>query len=218
MHGWCRCARVPIGKMMLTMFTISDARTLTNCARQKPLAPIKIAYSVGTAHTNSPSIYAVSFVSLDLFFAFFLVFLGEILCKFRTYPNYRATSVSWRLDKVRTEISQLKMKLIALIVISFICLGSSAQTDELNDDMVSIELNKSIFRNLVRPFRMEKLNLIWVKAQQVRYSSTFGAVVYLCHQFSWLVQFENNYFRFARCAAPNGAKATIALHANEDTR
>lgn len=26
---------------------------------------------------------------------------------------------------------------------------------------------KSLFRNLVKPFRMEKLNLIWVKAQQV---------------------------------------------------
>lgn len=26
---------------------------------------------------------------------------------------------------------------------------------------------KETFRNLVRPFRMEKLNLIWVKAQQV---------------------------------------------------
>lgn len=39
--------------------------------------------------------------------------------------------------------------------------------DEVNDGVNPDVEDKEIFRNLVRPFRMEKLNLIWVKAQQV---------------------------------------------------
>lgn len=60
------------------------------------------------------------------------------------------------------------MKFTAVIVCSFICL-SYAVADELNDEIRSTEQNKSVFRTLVRPFRMEKLNMMWIKAQQVSF-------------------------------------------------
>lgn len=36
-----------------------------------------------------------------------------------------------------------------------------------NDLKPTTEQNEFVFRNLVRPFRMNELNLIWVKAQHV---------------------------------------------------
>lgn len=56
-----------------------------------------------------------------------------------------------------------------MVIVGFVC----AKTNDLveDDDTLStnpIEDGKEIFRNLVRPFRMEKLNLVWVKAQQVK--------------------------------------------------
>lgn len=63
------------------------------------------------------------------------------------------------------------MKLSVKFVLVFIGIGLAcvAADDELIDDDTNPgeEEGKEIFRNLVRPFRMEKLNLIWVKAQQV---------------------------------------------------
>lgn len=53
--------------------------------------------------------------------------------------------------------------LLVLIGIGLVCVGA----DELNDETSRSDEGKEIFRNLVRPFRMEKLNLLWVKAQQV---------------------------------------------------
>lgn len=61
------------------------------------------------------------------------------------------------------------MKLSVKFLLVFIGIGlACVAADELNDETnPSEEEGKEIFRNLVRPFRMEKLNLIWVKAQQV---------------------------------------------------
>lgn len=58
--------------------------------------------------------------------------------------------------KLNVEIS------LFLIGIGVIYVGA----DQLSDDQ-AVEEDKEIFRNLLRPFRMEKLNLMWVKAQQV---------------------------------------------------
>lgn len=62
-----------------------------------------------------------------------------------------------------------KMKLSVESVLLFIGIGLVCVfgADEVNDDANPDVEDKEIFRNLVRPFRMEKLNLIWVKAQQV---------------------------------------------------
>ncbi|XP_031640987.1 alpha-2-macroglobulin receptor-associated protein [Contarinia nasturtii] len=50
-----------------------------------------------------------------------------------------------------------------LLLISLSVVGIVRATEELS---ASTDDDTEIFRNLVRPFRMEKLNLIWVKAQQ----------------------------------------------------
>lgn len=62
---------------------------------------------------------------------------------------------------------KLNMKSL-LITFSVICIVKGS--DELNGELSAS--NDEIFRNLVRPFRMEKLNLIWVKAQQVNTNNT----------------------------------------------
>lgn len=55
--------------------------------------------------------------------------------------------------------------LLGFIGIGLICIGAD-QLDAADPDQED-QPSGEIFRNLVRPFRMEKLNLIWVKAQQV---------------------------------------------------
>lgn len=56
--------------------------------------------------------------------------------------------------------------LLLFIGFGIICVGADDANDENQDDSPEDEI-KEPFRNLVRPFRMEKLNLVWVKAQQV---------------------------------------------------
>lgn len=61
------------------------------------------------------------------------------------------------------------------IEILLICVGigliyaqdDSSDVANTDQDDQNDQTPDEIFRNLVRPFRMEKLNLIWVKAQQV---------------------------------------------------
>lgn len=59
----------------------------------------------------------------------------------------------------------MKLNTGILLVFVFVGVACAAANDLIEDDPVTG--GKDIFRNLVRPFRMEKLNLIWVKAQQV---------------------------------------------------
>lgn len=67
------------------------------------------------------------------------------------------------------------MKLCVKFVLVFIGIGTiCVGADDSDDAIANIPQDdevKETFRNLVRPFRMEKLNLIWVKAQQVKYIS-----------------------------------------------
>lgn len=56
-----------------------------------------------------------------------------------------------------------------MVIVGFVCAKANDLVED--DDTLStnpLEDGKEIFRNLVRPFRMEKLNLVWVKAQQVK--------------------------------------------------
>lgn len=57
-----------------------------------------------------------------------------------------------------------RSKEILLVFVAFSTIYVTA--DEVNVENLP-ENADEIFRNLMRPFRMEKLNLIWVKAQQV---------------------------------------------------
>lgn len=63
------------------------------------------------------------------------------------------------------------MKLCEKFVLVFIGIGTICVAADNSDDTIAKipqdDEVKETFRNLVRPFRMEKLNLIWVKAQQV---------------------------------------------------
>lgn len=65
----------------------------------------------------------------------------------------------------------VKFLLVLIIGVSIVCVGGANDVNdgyEAEDSIVNNNDNsKETFRNLVRPFRMEKLNLIWVKAQQV---------------------------------------------------
>lgn len=63
----------------------------------------------------------------------------------------------------------MKIILLVLVIVGFVCAKANDLVED--DDTLStnpLEDGKEIFRNLVRPFRMEKLNLVWVKAQQVK--------------------------------------------------
>lgn len=53
------------------------------------------------------------------------------------------------------------------IFILFIIGNCVHQIKAQDSDGTDDNKEKSLFRNLVKPFRMEKLNLIWIKAQQV---------------------------------------------------
>lgn len=63
---------------------------------------------------------------------------------------------------------KLSVKLVLIIVgVSIISVSAKETEDTIPKDPIDDDV-KETFRNLVRPFRMEKLNLIWVKAQQVK--------------------------------------------------
>lgn len=51
-----------------------------------------------------------------------------------------------------------------LLFIIGICVHQNKAQDS---DGTGDDNENSLFRNLVKPFRMEKLNLIWIKGQQV---------------------------------------------------
>lgn len=73
------------------------------------------------------------------------------------------------------------------------------------------ENRDEIFRNLMRPFRMEKLNLIWVKAQQVNKHGLhifFAIFIYIQLQFKLFVKLF---------LATHGTKAAIFIYTNENT-
>lgn len=58
----------------------------------------------------------------------------------------------------------MRINQVFLLIIIGICVHQIKAQDS---DGTGDDKEKSLFRNLVKPFRMEKLNLIWIKAQQV---------------------------------------------------
>lgn len=75
------------------------------------------------------------------------------------------------------------MKLRCEILLVFLCISIcfakeySAKADDKESQLTEVDdqnADQSIFRNLVRPFRMEKLNLVWIKAQHVSNSIVFN--------------------------------------------
>lgn len=68
---------------------------------------------------------------------------------------------------------KLRVDFLLVLIVGISCVACVG-ADNLEDEESTVINNKDIdnsketFRNLVRPFRMEKLNLIWVKAQQVK--------------------------------------------------
>lgn len=73
--------------------------------------------------------------------------------------------------KLRVEF--LLVLIVGVSIIGCVRANSDNHQDEqditlTNGDHKDNDNSKETFRNLVRPFRMEKLNLIWVKAQQVK--------------------------------------------------
>lgn len=69
---------------------------------------------------------------------------------------------------------RVEFLLVLIVGVPFIVCVRANNVNGENQDEDSTVINtkdndnsKETFRNLVRPFRMEKLNLIWVKAQQV---------------------------------------------------
>lgn len=77
---------------------------------------------------------------------------------------------------------ELRIKFLLVLMFGVALIGRAGANDANSDngnsqedveddtstaDHKSTADSKETFRNLVRPFRMEKLNLIWVKAQQV---------------------------------------------------
>lgn len=73
---------------------------------------------------------------------------------------------------------ELRIEFLLVLMVGVTLIGCVRADDvksenHLDEDSTSADNHKDYdnsketFRNLVRPFRMEKLNLIWVKAQQV---------------------------------------------------
>lgn len=65
---------------------------------------------------------------------------------------------------------RLNIGVLLAIVCVFIRFANAEETGKNSGQLTEVDdqnAEKSIFRNLVRPFRMEKLNLIWIKAQHV---------------------------------------------------
>lgn len=98
-------------------------------------------------------------------------------------------------------------KVLLLFVIGItVCYADKQNSDE-ESPALDAENGKSLFRNLVRPFRMEKLNLIWVKAQHVSFFCTHDKAFSLI-----LVLF------FFLPSATDRTKITIIVHTNENSR
>lgn len=74
---------------------------------------------------------------------------------------------------MKLRIEFLLVLLVGVTLIGCVRAGDENSDNHLDEDSTLTanhkdnDNGKETFRNLVRPFRMEKLNLIWVKAQQV---------------------------------------------------
>lgn len=71
---------------------------------------------------------------------------------------------------------KFRVEVLLVLIVGVSCIAcvaaSDANGEHAGEDSPKIsnkddDNSQETFRNLVRPFRMEKLNLIWVKAQQV---------------------------------------------------